>query len=500
MNSSHSRKIAGAFGCAAFAFGGALRAIPELIAGSNPIGFDTVYYAGKAARLSSCLDYNSFGDVRTLMFLLCPLAKAFTPLVAVKILSVLLYAFLGLSSYYFAKKTLGLKAPHALATAVLILLQVATLRIGWDLHRNLLALSIFLVLLTYLEFRETRKQIVHAAILSALVALSHEIVAGLMLAVAVGLILWRALEKESGRLWILIPPLTLGSIPVLWVLTEFLPGTSVGYAASSQSLAERASAELLLVATLFLPSSLLAIFGRRRVRTLIVWLGAVAIGLGASLLGVAYMDGVWVRWLLMLVFPVGFFAGLGLQNLSGWISGIASRFLNKRHGWIRGLVTVLILAPYLYLAWGFMSAPSGEPLWYFDNPALWTGGQIGVPSTMQSNTVPLAGVDDVEAAISWLNKEMGDHDVLLTHAAFYGWALLYLNREKGLVTYGSSGIEYGLRLAAEQGFRRAYVIWFTPGYGWHSPDPDLTGWMKAFQSGNIVVYTIDIGPVYTQYS
>lgn len=83
---------------------------------------------------------------------------------------------------------------------------------------------------------------------------------------------------------------------------------------------------------------------------------------------------------------------------------------------------------------------------------------------------------------------MNSSDVLLTHDAFYGYALMYTPSTSNVLWYGYYGVEWGLSKAKVLGFKEAYLIWFTPGSGWHSPDPDLTAFKSMYQSGMIVVY------------
>lgn len=65
---------------------------------------------------------------------------------------------------------------------------------------------------------------------------------------------------------------------------------------------------------------------------------------------------------------------------------------------------------------------------------------------------------------------------------------MYIPSTENVLWYGHRGVDWGLSEAKAYGFKEAYLIWFTPDSGWHSPDPDLTGFMLVHQSGTINVY------------
>ena len=111
-----------------------------------------------------------------------------------------------------------------------------------------------------------------------------------------------------------------------------------------------------------------------------------------------------------------------------------------------------------------------------------------MPATMQSNTVALNMVPDVQRALVWLNNRMDSNHVLLTHYEFYGYALLYLAPTDVIIQYGYEDLATVLYSAKSQGFQNAYLIWFVPNSGWHQPDPDLTSFKLTYQSGIICVY------------
>lgn len=479
---------------AAFALGAAIRAIPEIVAGQAPIGFDTIYYAGVVSRLSACLDYGKFGDPSLLILTLCPFGKIIGPIMAVKLFGALLYGLLGLSFYHLSKWTLGLKGADAMFVVALTLLQVASLRISWDLYRSMLGLVGFILLLTYLDGGKNVRQLVAVVLLSALVALSDESVAALMVAVMLGLVIWDTLGRGTRRLRVLIPPILLGGISVLLIFPRTLEVVSFSAASVPPSFLQRAYPVSVFFAVLFLPLLLIAIFARRRIPSLLVWIAVILVGVLMSLLGSPYPGGFWDRWLLLLVFPLGCYAGLGALSVADRVGRFVAKSGRIGLSAVRAGLLLILLLPFGYVALGFMTSPWQQPFWLIRNPVLYRAGESGIPATMQSNTFPSSDLKDAQAAFQWLNIAMSGSDVLLVHPAFYGWALLYLQQDKNLIAYGDNGVPYGAQLAAQLGFKRAYLIWFAPGYPWHTPAPDVAGWTQEFLSGHIVIYEIALQP------
>jgi hypothetical protein len=78
------------------------------------------------------------------------------PIMAMKVSAPLLYGLLGLSVFYFSRVELKQTNLTAFFIAVFILLQIAALRVSWDLYRNLLAVSLLLLTLTILSLSRSR--------------------------------------------------------------------------------------------------------------------------------------------------------------------------------------------------------------------------------------------------------------------------------------------------------------------------------------------------------
>jgi len=480
---------------AAIIFGLIFRSIPKIRAGPSPIGFDTVYYAGYFNHLASCFDLlNQPGEI-TLGLAACPIANLTGPIMAMKITAVLIYGFFGWSVFYFCRKEVNETPAISLFTVVFVLMQIAALRISWDLYQNLIALSLLLVLLGGVTGLSGSRRVVALVILAILITVTHQFVTVFLFMVGAGLFVWALLRREIPRRATAM--LAIFSLVMLAAVSSLLIFPTTVYAITSAASsdytfsASTAVTLAIFLAVLYLPTIVPAVVGFRRIRSLLVWSLEVSLILLMSAFGFPYLTAFMDRWALMLVIPLGVLGALGLVNVSRRLVDFGGRLGLVRQGrsLSQGIILLALLVPYGGLAWEFMTSPISYPYWYFDNPVLWRAGASGLPATMLHNTVPFADEADVAAAFRWLNIVMTNSDVLLTHPAFYGWALLYLKSDRSIINYGGNSPNLAVIWARDEGFRREYVIWFIPGYGWHEPDPIFTNWALVFKDGPIVIYS-----------
>jgi hypothetical protein len=93
-----------------------------------------------------------------------------------------------------------------------------------------------------------------------------------------------------------------------------------------------------------------------------------------------------------------------------------------------GLVYLVVIVSVLSL--GFMALPPQTPLPYFSS---YNGYIYQIPSSMLQNTVSITDCQDVENAVQWLKENVTPDSIVLTHRAFYGWALTKLESDQVLL-------------------------------------------------------------------
>ena len=129
-----------------FLVGLAVRLVPELLAWPLPIGFDTIYYAFV---MKNGVVWANWTSSLTSTWLL----SAFTvplygltqvdPFLLLKAVAGVLFGLNVAGMYWFARKTLGWSLGMGLAAGAFFALQLASLRISWDLLDNALGFGAF---------------------------------------------------------------------------------------------------------------------------------------------------------------------------------------------------------------------------------------------------------------------------------------------------------------------------------------------------------------------
>lgn len=486
----------------AFISGVVIRLIPEILAGPNGVlGYDLIAYYAPVLYHKELI----FSDWRILFappnfspgiyvaLLWVPREYVF---LALRGLVVVSYGFLSAAIFLFVQTRLKLAPKWAFFTAVFVCLQVGTLRIGWDLIKNTVAMSFALLILSG-KFQQNSKSTRLMAIATALV---HQLVAILLAAIlAFQLVLNRnsSNQGESSRRAIAFNIIiTLVSV----VVTIVLPGNTIGLPVSGTvyyvqarstgsttqlfvnylsvygSYSSVSSRVLLLGALLFAPIIPLAIVGWRKEEILSVWaLITVAAGLSPLILP-TFAAAFWDRWLFLLVLPVSIWAASGVKRIVQYVSRLR----------IAGIVLlVLLLVPSFWLAGNFIALPPEHAYRYFTNP-----DTLPVfPSSMLQNTVPLSDVKDVENAVATLNQIMTNRSVVLVHESFFGWISIGLTGNKAVIDYLLGTPEDAVPIARSNGYTTIYWIWWVPGINMHGYEASTQKFEPVYVSGRIAVYT-----------
>jgi len=89
-----------------------------------------------------------------------------------------------------------------------------------------------------------------------------------------------------------------------------------------------------------------------------------------------------------------------------------------------------------------------------------------VPSTMQSNSLPLVDVNSTVNALKWVDTRMDNSSAFLAQDAFYWWSQLCLN-DTHTIVYFKNDFDDAIRVAHEHGFSTVYFVWWNEPIGWY---------------------------------
>lgn len=481
----------------AFLLGFLVRFLPEVLAYPNLIGFDTVYCA---ARLERGVIWHHWSEIFTqtwLLFgLLVPIDKitGLTPAMALRISSSAFYGLNVAGIYYFANKSLKWNSKKSFLASILFSFSIASLRISWDLYRNILGLGLLLFAIAIMPEAENGKKIPSFVLLSILITFSHELTTVTLLALSSGLIILNIKRSERTRalnLFIAVLPalaiflvrtyLTLypilyttdtniidvgdmdyARLPGFFFLTDYL---KISITCEQYSTYAELSAHILsLFFLLYVVLIPLIAKGFFRVKILDLWTALLLIGSFNALITPFAAVIYWERWMFMLIYPFTFYAANGVEE-----------FLRNKK-WIRQTKAIIILTMAMGIL--FMASPSAYPIpttvAYF-------------PSGMQQNTIPLEDESATISSITWLNQNMNTSTCVIVHLVFVSWADLYLNKNLTIIYY-SMNLTRAFEVARRNGFQDIYIVWWNRDIGWYPNIKLPQGLKEVYSDGRISTY------------
>ena len=463
--------IGARFGLAAFLLPLAIRAIPDLIAGPYPIGYDTI-----GSYVPMMLDWGS-GNFQSfnpmiggwLTFAIFGTAYWAThadPVFILKIAGPILYGFLGFSEYFFARGLLKWDMKKSLLLVLIASTYFVSLRMSLDLFRNTLGISLLLITLTLGQSIKTNRRGLLLAALIWLVSVTHLLVGGLLLAF-VAIEAFRSSAYRLHRILCMVPAVAQISLSLVGFYVQGIGLVAEG-GQSIQSLSQ-----LAFPLYIFLPLIPVAAFGLKMLAngTVKWWLLCCGIGLALAAAPISTSLVLPYRWALMMTVPIAICATEGSDRL---------RLMLRQGGKLRLIRGAWMLA-LLLLGGAYLALPTGNAFPYF--------GFFSPPSMLQS-TVPLTDSSNIVNAIGWLSNHTQPASVLMTHNAFYGWARLYFHGNASIVGYSPDvTLQSATHDTIEKGYSRIYTLWWTDNSGTVYYQQTIpSGFVLQHQEGRIGVF------------
>lgn len=479
-----------------FVFGFVVRLIPEILAYPYPIGYDSFFYAWRIRSGVIWYHWSQVFSTWLLNAILIPLYSVthLDLFILVKLTAASLFGFNACGIYYFATKALGWTTKKGLLAGVFFSLQAAALAFSANFYRAMLGFGILLFALPLIQedLRSMRRFLVFMLI-SILVVFSHELVSVILFSMFLGFLVSRFLKgKKIAMLKPLIavfPALALFSVSFyFWVfpmaseveqnaILVFEPtGNYHGalfffrnylavyeinqYGPMYLDLASQIFSLFVFFYVVALP---LIVAGFFRDVVLDFWAAFLLIGSFGALVMPLFALDQWWRWILMLVYPVTFYAVNGitkvLQASHGAVSS-AFRPVKWAKLW-RRVVQLTLILPFCT-------------------------GLVFAAVAMQGTSVPLRDVDDTIRAMGWLNSQMDDDSAFLAHAVFLFLARFYLDEGHTRICF-KDDIDGAINSALQHGFGNIFFIWWIENHGRYG----LTvrgDFVSVFSSGRISVF------------
>ncbi|OLD02519.1 MAG: hypothetical protein AUJ07_08600 [Crenarchaeota archaeon 13_1_40CM_3_53_5] len=475
------------FALAAFLVPLFIRSIPEILVGPYPIGWDTIAFyvpntldwaAGKA-------DFTTILGTAPLMYMITVPVYWITrvnPVWIFKIIGPILYGGMIWALFRFLKIGLNWPDNQALGGALLTSLYFVTLRISWDLYRNMLGLTFILLSLPLIEdSKGPRKQ----ALLSALIifAVAADQLTGVITLVLVGARALMSLTNHQRDKFLEMTKVASPGI-VLFLATAYagliVPGRGLVSQQAPVPTVTTASLSLGFLGYAYLALIPLILFGLGKVRNLELRTWSVfCIAIVATAILPFFGPRVQsYRWSLLLDIPLCIFAAAGLHKIVesfhpriGW-RGNLHRFI------LPSFSAVLVISAMLYIA-----LPAQQAMVYY------TAYPELLPTSMVQNTIPLSDLGSLKSLLDSVAPRINSGAVLITHQAIYGWARAYLPTLAGrLVNYRYNDPLTGVEMAKSAGYSSILMIWWTTGSGWHNQPNVPSGFTELLQNGDLALY------------
>ena len=473
---------------AAFLIPLGIRAIPEILVGPYPIGWDTIAFyvpntldwaAGKAG-LAEIV-----GTAPLMYMISVPvyLLSRVNPVWIFKIMGPVLYGSMILALFRFLR--IGLKWPdkQALGGALLTSLYFVTLRVSWDMYRNMLGLTFILLGLPLIE---DLKGVRNQALLSVLVvlAVASDQLTGVIALVLVGTKALISLRRRRRDEFVGIVKVALpGTVLFFATVYTGLIMTGVGLVGEQAPVPTLNSLGLNLgfLAYAYLALVPLVLIGLRRVPNLELRIWSFFC-IGIVLTALLPFFGPVVqsyRWSLLLDIPLCIFATAGLYKLVesahseiGW-----SRTLNR-------LVLPIFSALLILSAVSYIALPAQQAAVFY------TAYPEQLPTSMVQDTIPMSDLGNLRALLDSAAARIGPATVLITHQAIYGWARAYLpSLNDRIINYKYNSPLTGVEIARTDGYSSILMIWWTNGNGWHNQPYVPSGFQTLLASGDMALYT-----------
>ncbi len=505
-----------------FILGFTIRLVPEILSYPYPIGFDTVFYA---ARIQSGVVWSSSRSLSSMWLyegVLISVDKIvqMDPFLLLKVVAPLLFGLNVCGIYFLSRRALNWRIKTALIAAFFFAFQLASLRLSWDLHRNLLGSAILLFALPLTKGIQKDRNYWMLLGLSVLLVLSHVLVFVVFLSVILATFFrdWMGHNRlRSLKLLAAVLPSLVVLLMGFFVLRPvgYFPenvlesgdivhqspaGFSfmVDYVSVSDSVQNYPSyLDLVLhVFSLFgilylwwLPLVLVGFF---RSETLDACTLLLLFGSFDALITPFFALDFWNRWMFMLVYPFTFYATRGVEKLllsSGQSVVSDFSYLNRIKITKRRVVAIFSVA--VVFGGAFLTVP---PL--FDRFGVFSIPTTSsyLPPTALYNSIPLRDVGPTIEVFEWLNENMNENSTVLVHHAFLWWSDLYLDKNHTAIHFVRD-VESASAAASKQGFDGIYMIWWNePLLKWQNENIGWYGisvpnhFLSVFSSDRISIY------------
>jgi len=436
-----------------------------------PVGYETItWYAPIMTRFPAMSVFDVFAEtfrayLYPLFYVLMWFAASVSgahAFVLLKVAGAVLYGCLALVFFVFLRRGLRFEWKIAFVSSLLLVFQVAALRISWDRFRTILGLIFVFPALTVLRMGHRFKWPLVAG-LAVLTMLSREYVALILFVPVLGFAFLERKERLASFV-ALAPALTM-FVAMVYPTKFWWSVVSEGQFTLGNYLWMVQDA-LSIFAICFLSLLPFVLKGFKRDRLLDPLTGFLLLGSFSAALFPWFAIPGYQRWLMLLVFPFTIYAVLGFERF---------HLFDKRG--FRKLVAILLI---------FMAIGVGYSTGAFSYVGLLPNSYVAV--NLVQSSIPWNQIDDVKDVLGWLDENAAPNSLVLAEERFYGWTLIYLRRANSdvkVVTYSATSPPWAaLEKVLDDGFRWVYLIWYS--------DSNLQDFRAIYSQNDVSVFQYEL--------
>lgn len=399
-----------------------LRLVPEILAFPYPIGYDVINYY-LPVLINFDIYWTSVSDQFPLYILLLHMVTSNLQIDARIVITasiVLIYGLFSVVMYSIARNNFHLNNFQSIFLSIFVIFQVALLRTSWDLHKDMLSLTITLFCISYLARIQTisRNNLFTILPLSIIAVLSDRMI-GFLLSSA--FIVYSIIKRN--RMLALLSIVTSITFAVALLSTFDILKSNIildaGGGTIEQSYSDLNLVILFLVMSgILIPTGIIGISRSKNVGLLILTI----IALFGSFSWLVYPNTSAFlpdRWIIIFSILLSIFSGYGFTSL------IENKYRTTHGKKLRTYIAVLI--PFIFLGAVFAASPNNSYLNVYG--AFHSFISHYGPLTMQYNSISLPETESLLSLIKWMNNNNNNassNEILIGSKHVRGWMELVL--------------------------------------------------------------------------
>ena len=423
-----------------FFIGCMVRLLPELFAYPNPIGYDvvnyyipiTTNYANHWPQISS-----EFPLYVTILHAVHVITGINAYLVVVGS-AIAIFGFFTISIFLIARRVLKIDIKFALFITIFVIFQMAVLRTTWDLHRDVLAISMMFCVFVLINKGSERRRIKEldwksvflAMVMCALIVTTARIVGSLFVT---SLIVYSAINRTKFAILCAIIAFSFFAteLYISYYISDIRILGSLTVNNSQVDLSSYNPKSLvylfIVVDGLLIPTGVLGF--KKIPNSTLLKIPLLTSGAASfSWLILPSESLVADRWIILLGILLSIFAAYGLYDL--FLKIRAMNHISTLPSYVvRQLpVPLFVVVVGVFIMMGISyevvsNAPSPYTLWY--GLAQTYVGHF-VPSSMQFNSVQASDTNKLISTISWINKNTPEKSIIIGEKHWRGFMEMYL--------------------------------------------------------------------------